>query len=332
MISRRAIFITGASGFIGSNLTARLISSGAELYALAQKDMPYTHDRFNAVRGDVLQLESFYSALKGCDTLFHCAAYISFDKRDFEKSYQVNVIGTKNVLEAAYRTGVKKVVHLSACAVLGFSPDGDTILDETAQPEIKKENIYAYTKKLAEEEVKKYVQKGLDVSIANITTVYGRGDRRLNSGGIIKSVYRGKMKYIPPGGTTFVSVSDLVEGLILLAGKGRPGERYIFCTENMGYGDLVRRIAATLGVAPPRFPLPRLAYYPALWALKLRSLRPAAGGGAVDIMTPQILKETFGYKYFSAGKARRELGWRPVQRFEDAVREAFQYYREHNLI
>jgi len=183
----KTFFITGASGFIGSNLINKLYL-GNKVYALVRDPQRHVIGGIENIVGDILSPESYEHELKGCDILFHCAAFISFRKKDFDEAYRVNVEGTRNVLEAAYVAGVKKVVHLSACAVLGFSDDKNKVLDETADPVIRKDNVYAYIKKLAEEEVQKYVKKGLDVSIANISTVYGQGDRKMNSGSIIKTI------------------------------------------------------------------------------------------------------------------------------------------------
>lgn len=329
---KEKIFVTGVSGFIGSNLLGKLLTNNNKIYALFHKPFEHIDKSVRTFEGDILKPESYSSAMKECDVVFHCAADISFRKKDFQKAYKVNVEGTRNVLEAAYQANVRKFVYLSACAVLGFSSDKNRILDENEDPEIKEDNVYAFTKRSAEEEVKKYVQKGLDVSIANITTVYGQGDRKLNSGTIIKAVYEGKMKLVPPGGTSFVSIDDLTEGLMLLSKKGKPGERYIFCTENMEYKILVRRIARTLGVKEPKYTLPGFSYYPALLAVKGLEFFSGFKKDKVNLITTQILKETYGYKYFSSEKARKELGWKPLQSFEEAVKKAFNYYKKNRLI
>lgn len=327
----KTIFLTGISGFIGSNL-AKKLSNNNQIYALVRENIDQNDKKIKFVKGNLLDPDSFNSIMKACDVVFHCAAHISFQKKDFKKAYQINVEGTRNVLEASYQAGIKKVVHLSACAVLGFTTDKNIFLDETASPEINPDNVYAYTKKLAEEEVQKYVQKGLDISIANIATVYGQGDRNLNSGTIIKSIYEGKMKFIPPGGTSFVSIDDLVKGLLLIAQKGRPGERYIFCTENMEYKMLAQRIAKILQVKAPCLTLPGISYYPALLASKGIELFSNLKEGRLNLMTAQILKESYGFKYYSSKKAGDELGWKPLQSFEEAVEKAFDYYKENQLI
>ncbi|MHC4183738.1 MAG: NAD-dependent epimerase/dehydratase family protein [Planctomycetota bacterium] len=332
MNSERNIFITGASGFIGMNLVDSLALRGNNVYALTRNPIGYANKSVENVIGDIMEPESLISFIKECDVIYHCAAHVSFQKRDFQRSYQINVEGTRNILEAAYHTRVKKIVHLSACAVLGFADDKNRIIDETADPEIKDDNVYAYTKKLAEGEVQKYAKKGLDVSIANIATVYGQGDTKLNSGTIIKSIYEGRMKFVPPGGTSFVSVDDLVNGLILLSEEGKAGERYILCTENMEYKVLTSRIAQTLGKKSPKYTLPAFSFYPAFLAVKGIELLSSVAKGKVNLMTSQILKETFGYKYFSSKKAKEELGWRPTQSFEEAVNKAVNYYKKEHLI
>ena len=140
------------------------------------------------------------------------------------------------------------------------------------------------------------------------------------------------MNFVPPGGTSFVSIGDLVEGLILLAEKGRAGERYIFCAENMEYKVLAERIAGVLQVKAPHFTLPRFTYYPALGAVKLIELFSGIPNKKINLITAQILEESYGYKYFNSQKAKDELGWRPKKSLEEAVSEAFEYYKREGLI
>jgi dihydroflavonol-4-reductase len=326
------IFITGSTGFIGSQLTKKLINDNNTIITLVRNPINSQVINLRPVCGSLLEPESYRSKMKSCEIVFHCAGLISFNKRDYEKASLVNVQGTRNILEAAYQTGVKKVVHLSACAVLGFSRNNNVLIDENSNPSIKKDNVYAYTKKLAEDVVQEYVEKGMDISIANIATVYGPGDKKLNSGTIIRSIYYRKMKLAPPGGTSFVSVNDLINGLVLLSTKGRSGERYIFCSENMEYKTLVQRIARALQVKEPKHTLPGLTYYPALLAVKGIELLYSSLHKELNLISPQILKEVYGYKYFNSEKARIELGWEPSQSLEETVKIAFDYYKKNNLI
>ena len=331
---RKTVFITGITGFIGTNLAARLLKQQHKIIGLSRNPNPIAagQENIHLLHGDLLKPESYAPALLKCDVLYHCAAFISFRKRDLDQACRINVAGTGAVLEAAHNAGIKKVVHVSAGAVLGYSRDKTRILDEKFHPAIDKDNVYAYSKKLAEAEVQKYIKRGCNISIANPVTVYGAGDAKLNSGAIIKSLYEHSLKAAPPGGTSYVSVSDLTAGLILLAEKGRPGERYIFCTENIAYTELIRRIATSLNVKPPRATLPAFSYLPALGALKIRERLSRPSQENQDLMTAQILKEIYGYKYFSSEKARKELSWEPKVFLEEAVKEALAYYLSQNLI
>ena len=112
-----------------------------------------------------------------------------FSRYCYDELYKVNVEGTQNVLESASELEIKRFVHISACAVLGYSKNKNTVLDENSESDISKENSYAYTKKAAEEKVKKFCEKGLNAVLANLSTVYGEGDIHLNSGSIIKTIY-----------------------------------------------------------------------------------------------------------------------------------------------
>ena len=147
------IFITGATGFVGGNLADKLSLCNNQVFTIARETVENIGAGVTCIQGDILKPESFASVAKRCDIVYHCAAYISFEKKQYQNAYEVNVEGTRNVLEAAYQAGVKKVVHLSACAVLGLSSDKNSVIDETSDSRIEKDNVYAYTKKLAEDEV-----------------------------------------------------------------------------------------------------------------------------------------------------------------------------------
>jgi len=326
------IFITGVSGFIGSFLAKRLLNEGNTVYALCRGRPDFSHPNLNIINSDINDPSSYTKGLKDCELLFHCAAHIGFQKKDYEIAHRVNVDGTRSVLDACLNSSVKKIVHLSACAVLGVSAESNRLIDESSKPDISKDNVYAYTKRLSEEIALEYAQKGLDISIANIATVYGAGDKKMNSGTIIKLIYEGKIKIAPSGGTSYVSVNNLVDGLILLSQKGKSAERYIFCTENLIYKDLFQRIANVLGVKKTFYRIPNCFKQPAIFFANIAELILPKSKDGVNLISGQIIKETFGYKYFNSQKAKKELGWNPKETLEDAVKEAFQYYKSQGLL
>ncbi len=328
---KRRIFITGAGGFIGSALARRLSAEGHDLVLFLRANERYLGlDGIQAAKeyGDVSDGHGkIMDAMKGCDLVYHCASKISFNRFNYAESYRINVLGTRNVLDAAYRNGIKKFAYISACAVFGFAKQKD-IIDERSRYAVKKINTYAYTKKLAEEEVRNYCSKGLDAVIVNPCTVYGQGDRKLNSGAIIKTVYHNKLRFAPPGGTTVISIDDAVEGLITALDKGRKGENYILASEHMEYIDLLNIIAKITGARRISGKIPSFFYYPAVFGAALIELFDRRS----DFITPQIVKELFGYKYYSSSKATAELGWRPKVKIGEAIQKAFIFYRDQGLL
>lgn len=327
-------FVTGACGFIGSNLVKELLSRNWNVIGITKKiPINYlSHNNLKIIEGDILYREQLLEVTKGIDVIFHCAAYISFIPKDFQKSYDINVKGTRNVLEAGLQNRIKKVVHLSAASVLGYTKNSKNIVDEDRKINISKKNPYTFTKRIAEDLVKDYCARGLDASIANITTVYGAGDRKLNSGAIIKLIYKEKIRFAFPGGTSYVSANDLINGLIILSEKGKKGESYTFCTENLTFWELFNRIAKSLNRKPIKAVLPKWTFFPVWGVFSLISPFLRCPTDRVNIVTPQIIKEAYFYKYYSSRKTREELGWRPKIFLEEAVKEALDFYLKEGLV
>ncbi len=330
-----SIFVTGGSGFIGSNLIKKLLEEGYDVTALWRpgSSHPITDGlEFKKFTGDLDDRALLAKGMAGADYVFHSAAKISFNKSEYDELYRVNVEGTRNVVEAARAAGVKKLVHISACAVFGNSNDSGGIIDEGSSPVIPKQSVYAYTKMLAEKEVADAAAKGLLSCTVNPATVYGRGDHSLNSGFLIKAVYTGGLKLAPPGGTSVVSVDDVVEGAILALKKGRSGERYILSNENLRYIDLCNTIADALKAKRIKYSVPSFLYLPAVSSISIVESALKLIGRPHPLLTVQVAKETFSYKYYSSAKARKELGWRPRTPLKEAVLEAFQFYRKRGIV
>jgi len=329
------VLVTGASGFIGANLVQRLAREGYPVRVLLRKT---AHHPFLAtapverVDGDITDIGSVQTALAGCRYVFHAAAHISFNRSDRPRLYRTNVEGTRIILEGALRSGIRRFIHVSACAVFGSLDKKDAVLDETSPAAVSEDNVYAYSKRLAEEEVMRSCDQGLDCVIANPCTVYGQGDKTLNSGSLIKAVYSGRLRFMPPGGTSYVSVDDAVEGLILLMEKGRMKERYILCAENLTYKDLCRRIASALGVQEPRSTLPAFLSGPSVLGVSILESLLGVFNIRPSFLSSQIVSELFRYKYFSPEKSKRELGWSPRVSLEESVRRAFDFYRAEGLV
>lgn len=335
MTMTERIFVTGANGFIGANLVKKLVEDKNEVVALV-KNGEITHPllrglEFEVSAGDVLNSNSVEKAMKGCTQAYNLAARVSFNEKDLRDLLDVNVGGAVNVANSALKKGIR-LVHTSACAVFGYSKNPHQIIDENNVIEIPKNSVYAYTKKRAEEEIREMIPKGLDATFVNPATTYGAGDQKLNSGGIIKKISSGKAFIAPPGGTSTISVRDVVTGHIKAMEKGKVGENYILSSELMSYLKLFERIARIVKVTPPRMKVPSFTYpFAYVFIYGYCSLSGLLGKPS-EFVTPQILKETYGYKYYSNQKAISQIDWTPENSFEDAVGEALDYYQKNNLL
>lgn len=316
------VFVTGATGMVGANLVRALVADGAHVKALVRaRSHPYLDGLdIELVPGDLSDSASLEAGMSGCRRVFHIAALVSYRDADAEALHRVNVLGTRNVLSAARAAGVGRVVHTSSTAAVGLSDRAEP-LDEDAPFDPRFEPIpYMWTKHLAELEVARAVDAGLDVVMVNPSTIFGGGDINRNTGRLLARLRRGGRQWAPPGGNAVVGIADVVAGHRLAMEKGRTGRRYILSTENLLYTDLFTRAAAAMGTRIDVRTLPRWTQRPVTALSRLLASQPQA------VLTPQIVFFSYRFRYFDATRARRELGWNPAQSLEDAVQEACTFY------
>jgi len=324
------VLVTGATGFVGSNLAAALAARGDEVRVLRRST-----SRLEALEGtpveyivgDILDPDSLVAAMLDRELVFHVAAMAQYWRSSKETIYRINVQGTRHVVHAALATGVKRVVHTSSVAALGYPPR-DTLADESqAFPAKLNWWPYGHSKYLAELEVGKAVEQGLPAVIVNPTIVIGPRDVNFVSGSLIRAAARGQLLVVTPGGSNYVHVDDVVAGHLAAAERGRVGERYILGGENLSHWEAAQIIASVTGGPRPRLVLPDWSLPPlarVIDAFNALSPRPPLVAGE------QILLggETF---YVDNSKAVRELGL-PQTPFRQAAGDAYNWYREHGLL
>jgi nucleoside-diphosphate-sugar epimerase len=249
------IFMTGASGFIGSKLAQRLAEEKHRLTILLRhpsKAEEFASAGMKIVFGDLSDRKKLKVGMRNCEWVFHLAAYTKPVSEDPELPYLINVTGTRNVLEAAKEQSVRKVIITSTAGTLGYSRDGLPV-DETVKntPEYRTE--YEKTKASSENYALDFSSERLDVVVVNPTRVYGPGKLTVSNSltKIIKLYGKGLWRIMPGDGEAFgnyVFIDDVVSGHILAAMHGRGGERYILGGENIRYreffnilGDLYHR-------------------------------------------------------------------------------------------
>lgn len=238
------IFITGASGFVGSHLAIKLARDKNEVCVLLRnpsKSGAFTESGISVIHGDLSDTEKLRTGMYGCDWVFHLAAFTKPVSEDRDLPYRTNVTGTLNVLEAAKARSVKKVIITSSAGTLSYSGNGLPVTEETNNDPVYNTE-YERTKALSEKAAAAFNSANMDVVIVNPSRIYGPGNLSVSNSvtRIIKLYGHGLWRIIPGNGEAignYVFIDDVISGLILAALHGRGGERYILGGENLSYNE-----------------------------------------------------------------------------------------------
>lgn len=323
--------VTGATGFIGSTVVRELLRAGREVRVVVRRDSDtraLAGLDVETVHGDTRDRASMKAALAGCDTLFHVAAYFAHWSLDRERFYQVNVEGTRLVLEEALAQGLSRVVYTSTANCMGAHGAGNLANEQSEFNEWGIGDHYALSKYLGEVEARKIAARGLPLVIVNPTLVIGAGDvKPTPSGKMILDIVDGEMPGYIDGATNVIDVDDVARGHLFAAEKGRVGERYILGNENVTVGDLFRRVAAVAGVTAPRLKLPyglALALGYVLDGVARVTRRPPV------FSLSQVRIGKMG-EHFDNSKAVRELGL-PLTPIDETLRKAIAWFRANGHV
>jgi dihydroflavonol-4-reductase len=227
--------VTGSTGFVGSHVVRALGEAGHTARALhrpSSKLDVLEGLTYESALGDVTDLDALRAACKGCDWVFHVAAVADYWRADRARMMEVNVEGTRKVLQAAREAGVKRVVFTSSAAAVGFIEDRPA--NEHDPFNLPPDRFpYAYSKAQAEIVVQEAVRAGQEVVTVNPAVILGPGDLNVISGDFILKIKRLQWTVpVPPGGITVIDVRDVARMHLSAATKGRVGERYILGTAN----------------------------------------------------------------------------------------------------
>jgi len=249
------ILVSGGTGLVGAHLLLALTAGGQKVRAIYRSDMSLaktralftaesnTHfDTIEWIKADITDVPSLEEAFTGVNTVYHCAAYISFEPKDEEMLRKVNIEGTANMVNCALDFGVKKFCHVSSIAALGDPKENEAITEETEwNPEVRHSD-YAISKYGAEMEVWRAWQEGLNVVIVNPGIIFGKGFWDSGSGKMFKAVKNGQYFYTK-GSCGIIAVIDVVKAMIGLMATDSNGERYTLVAENVSYKDMLDTIA-----------------------------------------------------------------------------------------
>jgi nucleoside-diphosphate-sugar epimerase len=293
------IAITGASGLLGSFVTRFLADKNLPVTALVRQNSSMTSltplpAEVQVQQTDIFDLPALHQAFQQVDTVVHCAALVSFNPARRKEIFAVNVEGTGNVVNACLATGVKKIVHISSVAALGRAA-GQREIDETTKwVESPLNSYYAESKYLAELEVFRGREEGLDVCMVNPSVILAQAPLHQSSAQLFKYVTSEKPFYVD-GLINYVDVRDV--GALILQLLHSPhgnGERYIASAGAVSFQEMFTKIATRLGKRPPFL---RVSY-PAAYAVAVAEELRANFFGTEPLIsrqTAQLAKEDFLY-------------------------------------
>jgi dihydroflavonol-4-reductase len=327
--SELKVFITGATGFVGSHVAQELSRRGADLRVLVRPTSKLENLGalpVETVTGDLLQVEALRPAVAGCDAVVHVAADYRLWVTDPEKMLAANVTGTRDLLRIAREEGVPRVVYTSSVATMGFFSDGRLANEETPVCLDDMIGFYKRSKYLAEQEAVAAVRAGQQVIILNPTTPVGSCDiKPTPSGRIVVDFLNRKFPAYMDTGLNLVDVNEVARTHADALETGRPGERYILGGENLTLKQMLDKMSAITGLPSPTMRVPysvamAFAVCDQTITGKLRGGEPRATVEAVRMGKKKM--------FVSSAKAERELGFRVVPVY-GALRSAIEWFRAH---
>jgi dihydroflavonol-4-reductase len=320
-------FVTGATGFLGSHVARVLADNGADMRLLVRSSSNLRNIeglRADRVLGDLRDPASLEKAMAGCDVVFHVAADYRLWVRDPNEMYRSNVEGTRAILEAARKNGVRRVVYTSSVATIGFTRNGCPANEDSPVSLADMIGHYKRSKFMAEQLALEAGRSGLEVVVLNPTTPVGDHDvKPTPTGRIVVDFLKRKFPAYVETGLNLVDVGECARGHVTTLEKGKSGERYILGGENLTLKQILDKLAKITGLPSPMLKLPYIFAYAAgiadeIVTGRLRGREPRATIDTVRMGAKKM--------FASSAKAERELGWKIVP-VESALRRAVEWFR-----
>ncbi|MBX2826830.1 MAG: NAD-dependent epimerase/dehydratase family protein [Flavobacteriaceae bacterium] len=330
------ILVTGGTGMVGAHLLLRLTQEGQRVRATHRKNSNlsrvqeifgyFTQDATSLfhsiewVEADVTDLPALEKAFQGIDHVYHCAAFISFKSKDYQKLKSINIHGTAHIVNLCLNRGVKYLCHVSSIATLGSPLDGETVTEESHWNPEEDNNVYAISKYGAEMHVWRGIQEGLKAVIVNPGVILGEGNWNSGSGRIFKKASKG-MKFYTSGGTGFVDVTDVVDCMVALAKKEISNQRYVLVGHNATYEQLLKLLAESFSLPAPKIFMSKSKLK---WLSRLDSILSLLPGRNRRL-SKDAVDSLSSVTEFSSAKISEEIGCSFVHLEESIARVAKNY-------
>jgi dihydroflavonol-4-reductase len=326
------VFVTGATGFVGSHVARALADQGADLRLLVRgsSDLRNIED-LNAERviGDLRDAASVQTAMSGCEVVFHVAADYRLWVRDPDEMYRANVDGTRAILEAAGKNRVRRVVYTSSVATMGFTGNGHPADENSPVALANMIGPYKRSKFMAERVAMDAARNGMDVVVVNPTTPVGERDiKPTPTGRIVVDFLKKKFPAYVDTGLNLVDVTECARGHVAALEKGRSGERYILGGENLTLKQILDKLAALTGLPSPKVKVP---YVMALATGVVDEIVTGRMLGREPRATIDAVRMGRKKMFVTSAKAERELGWRSLP-VDDALRRAVTWFQQNGYV
>ena len=323
------VFLTGATGFVGSHVAHALAEQGADLRLLVRagsRTDNIAELKAETALGDLREPDSLKRAMSGCEFVFHVAADYRLWVRDPDQMYRSNVEGTRAIIRAAQESGVRRVIYTSSVATMGFSNDGRLADENSPVTQADMVGHYKRSKFMAEQIALEAGREGKNVVVVNPTTPIGERDiKPTPTGRIIVDFLNRKFPAYVDTGLNLADAKEVARGHLLAMEKAVPGERYILGGENLTLKQILDKLAALTGLPSPTMKVPHavalgFAVFDEFFTGMILRKEPRATIDAVKMGRKKM--------FASSAKAERELGYKIVP-VENALRRAIDWFQSH---
>lgn len=325
--------VTGGTGMLGAHLLFDLLNKGEKVRAIkrtssdlkivrkifsfytSQSDQLF--EKIEWVDADLLDVFSLEDALEGIRQVYHCAAMVSFNKKDQQRMLENNVTGTANLVNACLKERIYKLVHVSSIAALGRAEKGETTTEKTPWKDSDKDSPYSISKYQSELEVWRGIAEGLNAVIINPSVIIGPGDWSKGSPSFFPFIAKG-MKFYSQATNGYVSVRDVSKVMMVLMGIDISGERFIVNAEDLTYLELFNMIAKSTHSNYPSIEAKswmlnlgwRLAKIPSLFTRKTPQFTRSTAHSFMHSYSysSQKLEDAIGFEFTAMQKVIGETG------------------------
>ncbi|HTN07854.1 NAD-dependent epimerase/dehydratase family protein [Agriterribacter sp.] len=318
------VFVTGGTGLLGSYLLRELVARGKKVIALYRKEIPQTSysNQVQWIKGNIHDVVLLEEIMQQVQQVYHCAATVSFNPKKKYELLKVNAEGTANIVNAALKTGVQKLVHVSSVSALGRKRDNMQVTEATRWEEDSNNSDYGRSKYFAELEVWRGISEGLNAVIVNPTLILGVGNWETGSSGIFKKAWN-QFPWYTEGISGMVDAADVATAMVWLMESNIANERFIISAENWSFKKLFTAMAMAFGKKPP---YKKVSPYMAGLLWRIEKIRGWFTGGE-PLLTKTATDTAQRKVYFDSSKLLEVLphfAYRPLQQ---TIQEYCDEYR-----